>query len=230
MLMLAKRYGTSNPLNAVYIKLHSRLSEDELNNFSKLTNLYFSVFRPSDLAEVDSLLLRYKGNESDLFSKLATNFHAVNPLKLRVKKQSIDYKQYKQALVAFFEQNDVSKVEEVDMILSKCAGKEAILFSVLAEKYQSMNGLDAMFRAQVESCNQDHLSLLQLYLSIFHPSCTSDAESMLSRWVHKEAELFHKLAQKFRSSNALKRNNDMKSKSYLDRLVPQSPAKMITSR
>ena len=241
MLMLAKRYDTSNPLNAVYVKYHtSRLSEEQLDDFAALATVYLSVFRPSDLAEVDNLLEKYKGKEDELFSKLATNFHAINPLKIRKIEQNIDYKQ---ALVDFFEQHDVSKVEEVDGILAKSVGKEAILFSVLAEKYRAMNGLDPLLKARLDGsdCN-DYVSLLQLYLAIFHPACTSSAESMLSRYgLGRESELFAKLSDKFRSTNPLSickivnKSNDTVTKhvcldntSCLSRPLPQSP--MIATR
>ena len=202
MLMLAMKYDTSNPLNAVYVKYHSRLSQEQLDDYAALTSLYLSIFRPSDLAEVDTLLEKYKGKEDELFSKLASNFHAINPLKIRKIEQSIDYKQ---ALVAFYEQHDATKVDEVAETLSKCVGKEAIIFSVLAEEHSAMNGLDPILKSSLESndCN-DYVSLLQLYLSIFHPASTAAAESMLSRYgLGREAELFAKLADKFRSTNPL---------------------------
>eukprot|EP00986_Skeletonema_menzelii_P007239 scaffold2837_cov210-Skeletonema_menzelii.AAC.3 len=237
MLMLAKRYDTSNPLNAVYVKYHARLSTEQLEDFTALATLYLSVFRPSDLSEVDNLLEKYKGKEDELFSKLASNFHAINPLKIRTIEQQVDYRQ---ALTAFFEENDLSKVDEVDATLAKSAGKEAILFSVLAEKYQATNGLDANLKARLadQACN-DYISLLQLYLAIFHPACTSSAESMLARYgFGREHELFDILARKFRSTNPLsickivKKTDgpaETKNKSLcLSRSLPQSP--MIASR
>ena len=240
MLMLAKRYDASNPLNAVYVKYHARLSTDRLGDFTELATLYLSIFRPCDLAEVDTLLDKYKGKEDELFSKLASNFHAINPLKIRKIEQQVDYKQ---ALTAFYEENDASKVDEVDAILAKSAGKEAILFSVLAEKYQATNGLDPVMKARLalaDQCN-DYISLLQIYLAIFHPACTSSAESMLARYgFGKEAELFDALSRKFRSTNPLSickidRKSDgpeTEIKSFdttcLGQSLPQSP--MIASR
>ncbi len=241
-LMLAKRYDTSNPLNAVYVSYHARLSAAELDDFATLATLYLSIFRPSDLAEVDNLLEQYKGTEDELFSKLASNFHAINPLKIRNVEQKIDYKQ---ALKAFYEEHDVSKVDEVDATLAKSVGKEAILFSVLAEKYHAKNGLDSALcsRLKVEGGEcKDYISLLQIYLAIFHPACTCSAESMLSRYgIGRETELFAALAEKFRSTNPLSicklanKGDDTaaKSKSLVktaceSRPLPQSP--MIAAR
>lgn len=241
MLMLAKRYDTSNPLNAVYVSYHARLSAEDLGDYATLATLYLSVFRPSDLAEVDNLLEKYKGKEDELFSKLASNFHAINPLKIRNVEQKVDYRQ---ALSAFYEQHDVSKVAEVDATLAKSVGKEAILFSVLAEKYRAMNGLDPFLKARLEdegSECKDYISLLQLYLAIFHPACTCSAESMLLRYgFGRETELFATLAAKFRSTNPLSickivsKGDDTVAKNSLDkttctsRSLPQSP--MIVAR
>jgi len=239
MLMLAKRYDTSNPLNAIYVSYHSRLSAEELG-FATLATLYLSVFRPSDLAEVDNLLEKYRGKEEELFSKLASNFHAINPLKIRNVEQNIDYSQ---ALRAFYEQHDVSKVAEVDATLAKSVGKEAILFSVLAEKYRAMNGLDPILKSRLEESDcKDYISLLQLYLAIFHPACTSSAESMLSRYgLGRETELFSTLAEKFRSTNPLSickivnkgdetvtKNKSLDKKTCASRALPRSP--MIVAR
>lgn len=241
-LMLAKKHDTSNPLNAVYVTYHARLSAAELDDFATLATLYLSIFRPSDLAEVDTLLEKYKGKEDELFSKLASNFHAINPLNIRNVQQKIDYRQ---ALKAFYEQHDVSKVDEIDATLAKSVGKEAILFSVLAEKYRAGNGLDPFLHARLEGeggeC-KDYISLLQIYLAIFHPACTCSAESMLSRYgIGRETELFATLAEKFRSTNPLSickianRGDETaaKSKSFVktaceSRSLPQSP--MIASR
>ena len=91
--------------------------------------------------------------------------------------------------------------------LAKCQGKEAILFSVLAEKHQAMNGLNSVFLARLSDSDcEDNLSLLQLYLSVFHPAYLCEAESMLSKYGGGEKEverLFAKLAEKFRSTNPL---------------------------
>lgn len=146
-------------------------------------------------------------------------------------------------MVVFYEQHDATKVDEVDAILSKCVGKEAILFSVLAEKHGVMNGLDPIFKARLDDSDYiDYLSLLQLYLSIFHPASTSAAESMLYRYgrERREAELFAKLAEKFRSTNPLRICNVVKKidKSVsenvslhdrvLGRPLPQNPAMIAT--
>jgi len=80
MLMLAIKHDSSNPLNAVYLKYHGRLSNEQLEDYTVLTTLYLSVFRPSDVAEVDTLLEKYKGKEEELFSKLVSSFPTVRVL------------------------------------------------------------------------------------------------------------------------------------------------------
>ena len=107
-----------------------------------------------------------------------------------------------------------------------------------------MNGLDPVMKARLALADQphDYISLLQIYLAIFHPACTSSAESMLARYgFGKEAELFDALSRKFRSTNPLSickidrksdspEETDIKSfdTTCLKQSLPQSP--MIASR
>jgi hypothetical protein len=258
------RYDTSNPLNAVFVKYFSRLSVQHLNDYHALTTLYLSVFRPEDLCEVDVLLEKYEGNEDEMFHKMvsyihlnallllrccclvldsllslctrriqASNFRAINPLKIPKPHHKIDYKK---ALIAFYEDNDPDKLDEVEDTLIKCTGKEAILFNVLANKYQASNGLDPIFEAKLRDsdCN-DYLALLQLYLSIYHPAYLVEAESMLSKHGSGgEERLFAMLATKFRATNPLTIWNKIEYKkddqtTFKAPTVPHQSPVMITS-
>lgn len=73
MLMLAIKYDTTNPLTSIYLKYHSRLSNEQLDDYAVLATLFLSVFRPSDLDEADTLLEKNKGKEDELFSKLVSS-------------------------------------------------------------------------------------------------------------------------------------------------------------
>ena len=210
MLVLAKKYDTSNPLNRIFL---SCVTEEHFKDYVALTTLFLSIFYPQHVQEAAKLCLRHKGNEEKLFQKLSSNFLAINPLKMdrtackteeeMMFSQPIDYKEL---LTAFYSTHDADKVEEVDDILSKCVGKEAILFSVLALKYSTSNALNAVFQERMKNAAEvvkDHLSLLQLYLSVFYPSCTPDAKSMLLKYKGAEEEMFSKLSIKFQACNAL---------------------------
>lgn len=210
MLVLAKKYDTSNPLNRIFL---SCVTEEHFKDYVALTTLFLSIFYPQHVQEAAGLCLRNKGNEEKLFQKLSSNFLAINPLKMdrtacktgeeMIFSQTIDYKE---VLTAFYSTHDVDKVGEVDDILSKCVGKEAILFSVLALKYSTKNALNAVFEERMKNATEvdkDHLWLLQLYLSVFYPLCTSDAKTMLLKYKGAEEELFSKLSTKFQACNAL---------------------------
>jgi hypothetical protein len=93
---------------------------------------------------------------------------------------------------------------EAEEILNKCVGKEAILFSVFASQYDTSNALNAVFQDRLASAQpKDHLSLLKLYLSVFHPSILADAKSMLEHYKGAKDELFSRLSTKFRACNPL---------------------------
>ena len=221
MLILAKKYDTSNPLNRVFL---SCVTDEHLKDYVALTTLFLSIYYPQNLQEAAKLCDRNKGNEEKLFKKLSSNFMAINPLKMdrtttttttcKTGEEMMMYSppiNYRDVLITFYTTHDADKVEEVDDILSKCIGKEAILFSVLALKYSTTNALNAVFEermmngASQESSSpvKDHLSLLQLYLSVFHPSCAFDAKTMLLKYKGAEEELFLKLSTKFQACNAL---------------------------
>jgi hypothetical protein len=217
MLVLAKKYDCSNGLNRVFV---DRVTDEHYTDYLALSQLYLSIFYPQDVDQAEILCSTYKGKEDELFKKLSSNFHAINPLKMNRKSKGEEsvgsQPNYKAVLTAFFKEHDEDRVADVDDVLSKCQGKEAILFSVFALKYNTENALNSVFvdRLKATEC-KDHLALTRLYLSVFHPQCTSDAKSMLAHYQGREGELFSKLAAKFRACDALKVCSDI-GKSILE--------------
>jgi hypothetical protein len=201
-LILARKYDASNPLNRVFV---SRITEEHFDDYVKLTTLYLSIFYPQDVDEAATLCTKHVGNEGELFKKLSRNFHAINPLTMdRPEKEYSRPVDYKAILIAFLLEHDPEQAMEADEILTKCVGKEAILFSVFAFKYDTSNALNAVFQERLTSVHpKDHLSLLKLYLSVFHPSILADAKSMLERYKGAENDLFSRLSTKFRACNPL---------------------------
>ena len=178
-LLLAKKYDCSNPLNTVFVKL---VTDEHHENYLSLTSLFLAVFFPQDVKEAAKLCQRYKKEE--LFKRLSSNFHAINPLKMD-KKSSLTFNSskpidYKQLLTEFYQTNDESKVADVEETLAKLEGREAILFAMLATKYSTTNALNSVFEERVKNVQIiDHLSLLKIYLSVFHPSYLPNAKSLL---------------------------------------------------
>ena len=206
--MLAKKYDCSNPLNAAFMKL---VSDEHFDDYVSLTTLYLSIFFPQDVGEAEKLCGKHK--KEDLFKKLASNFHALNPLKMSkqadeantdiVNQQPIDYKEL---LIKFYSENNAKdKVAEVDEVLMKVKGRESILFSLLASKYETSNALNSVFEERVEDIEMipDYLSLLKVYLSVFHPAYLPNAKSLLLKNKDNEEKLFVQLAAKFSGVNAL---------------------------
>ncbi len=201
-LILARKYDASNPLNRVFV---SRVTEEHFDDYVKLTTLYLSIFYPQDVDEAATLCSNHAGNEGELFKKLSSNFHAINPLTMdRPEKQYSRPVDYKSILTAFLLEHDPEQAMEAEEILNKCAGKEAILFSVFAAQYDTSNALNAVFQERLASAQpKEHLSLLKLYLSVFHPSILADAKSMLEHCKGAKDELFSRLSTKFRACNPL---------------------------
>lgn len=211
-LRLAKKFDASNPLNRVFVSL---VTDEHFTDYLKLTTLYLSIFYPQDVEEAAALCMNYVGKESELFRKLSSNFRAINPLTMdrgmicNVVAQPVDYSAL---LTEFYQNHDPEQAAEVEEVLSKCVGKEAILFSVIASKYNTSNALNAVFHERLTSVQpKDCLSMLKLYLSVFHPLCVSDAKLMLEHYTGKESELFSRLATKFRACNPLEICGDIGS-------------------
>jgi len=111
---------------------------------------------------------------------------------------------YKYLLTKFYQQHDESKVSDVEETLAKLEGREAILFAMLARKYTTANALNSVFEERVKNVQiTDHLSLLKIYLSVFHPSVLPNSESLLLTHKGGEDELFAEMATKFSAVNAL---------------------------
>ncbi len=142
IVRLCKQHEKPNPLNAVFL---TRLESIDATDYLALTELYLSVFYPSDLRAVDSLLKTHKGQEKELFSKLAHNFNSCNPLELP---SLVDYHQI---LTSFFELVDPQRVSEVESCLEKCKGRETILFAVLSKEYKNSNPLNEVFISRMAS-------------------------------------------------------------------------------
>jgi len=204
-LLLAKKYDCSNPLNAVFVKLVTDEHHKD-DNYLALASLFLAAFFPQDVNEAAKLCQRYKKEE--LFKRLSSNFHAINPLKIdKSSSQTLNSTKpidYKQLLTEFYQTNDESKVVDVEETLAKLEGREAILFAMLATKYQTTNALNSVFEERVKNVQiTDHLSLLKIYLSVFHPSYLTNAKSLLLKNKGDEDKLFAELANKFSAVNAL---------------------------
>jgi hypothetical protein len=200
-LILARKYDASNPLNRVFV---SRVTEEHFDDYVKLTTLYLSIFYPQDVDEAAMLCSKHVGNEGELFKKLSSNFYAINPLTMDRPEKEYSRPDYKALLIEFLLEHDPQQATEAHEILNKCVGKEAILFSVFAFKYDTSNALNSVFQERLTSVQpKDHLSLLKLYLSVFHPSILADAKSMLEHYKGTADELFTRLSTKFRACNPL---------------------------
>ena len=224
-LMLAKRYDCSNALNAVFVKLVTNEHHED-DNYLALTTLFLSVFFPQDTSEAAKLCQRYKKEE--LFKRLSSNFHAINPLKMDRNQAPNSTKpiDYKQLLTEFYHTNDDSKVADVEETLAKLEGRESILFAMLATKYSTTNALNSVFEERVKNVQvTDHLSLLKIYLSVFHPSYLPNAKSLLLKNKGEEEKLFAELANKFSALNALDICGDSIGKGGLDIINESSEEK-----
>lgn len=75
--VLSKEYQQPNPLNAVFAL---RVESIDTNDHAALIKLYLSIYNPKIMHRSSAFIKQYQGREGELFAKLASKFHAINPL------------------------------------------------------------------------------------------------------------------------------------------------------
>ncbi|KAL9191213.1 hypothetical protein ACHAXT_000919 [Thalassiosira profunda] len=111
---------------------------------------------------------------------------------------------YKRMLTKFYIEVNLKKVAQVDAILNKYKGKEPEMFVKLAMKYNTPNALNELFLARVKDIDRkDCLALTKLYIQVFNPAKAAGAEKYLSQHKGKEAEMFAKLSEKWRTGRGI---------------------------
>ena len=230
-ILLAKRYNCSNPLNTIYVKTLE--NEGEQDDDVARVRTYLDVFYPKDSSTARELVEKNAGKMDELFAKLAANFHAIDPNKLRREREAYSKEvDYTHVLVEYLNSNPTVLEAEAqrlvedqsgenhrggkssspdaetvaERLLAKARGREALLFSILAARHETSNALDSVFEERLkEAAPKDSLSCLRLYLSIMHPAFLSEARSLMkkNKGAGGEEELFERLSRKFRAKNPL---------------------------
>lgn len=227
---MAKRYNCSNPLNTIYVK--TLANEGEQDDDVARVRTYLDVFYPKDRDTADELVEKNAGKMDELFARLATNFKAIDPCKLKREREAyskeVDHLhvlvEYLNSNPAVLEAESQRLMEDepgadqsnkslildaetaAERLLAKAKGREALLFAILAARHATSNALDSVFGERLKEAKpKDSLGCLRLYLSVMHPAFLSEARSLLKK--HKgaggEEELFERLSRKFRAVNPL---------------------------
>ena len=138
---------------------------------------------------------------------------------------------WKNALTKFYQDNEPTRVVDVDKILEMYKGKEAQVFVSLAKRYKQPNALNEAFVACMKYIDtNDYLALTRLYLQIFNPLRVNDAQTFLTRCKGQEHAMFEQLSSKWLTVNPITIIRDNQNK----KTVPQvsnylSPVKKNTA-
>merc|ERR1711966_397627 len=99
---------------------------------------------PEKVAEVESILHKYKGKEAEVFTSLAKKYDKPNALNVifesRVKK--IDKNDYFALTSLFLEVFNPSRAGQAEKLLSRYKGKEAEMFAEYSSKWKTINPLE----------------------------------------------------------------------------------------
>ncbi|KAL7553465.1 hypothetical protein ACHAWF_016746 [Thalassiosira exigua] len=114
-------------------------------DYKAVLTKFFQDNSPSKVKEVDSLLQKYKGKESDMFVGLAKKFNTQNALNevfdSRVK--GVDRNDFIALTQLFFEVFSPSRAGSAEKYVAQHKGKEAELFAKLSYKFYAINPLEA---------------------------------------------------------------------------------------
>ena len=149
---LASSFNAENPLKESHEigSLTDQTSLVQHNNnkstdFKKILTQFYEKYNPAKTGEVTKTLERYKGNEKEMFEKLAKKYNVPNPLHLSQQRlvTSSNSPDFKAILIGFYQTHNPTKMGEIDKTLEKYKGHEEEMFEKLARKYSVPNPLSS---------------------------------------------------------------------------------------
>jgi hypothetical protein len=169
----------------------------------KLVGIY-EKHNPEKLAEVDTILRRFKGRESTLFEMLEKKYVLdvafATERNQRAAEQQRIYDLRRKKLVGIYETHNPEKLAEVDTILERYEGRESLLFELLEKKYT----MDVAFATPANRVAAERDRIHQLrrkkLVGIYekhNPVKLKDVDELLKAYAGRESELFEKLEKKY---------------------------------
>ena len=114
----------------------SGLSADEkkVKKYRELITEIYKEHNPSKLADLDSLLQKYKGREELVYKGICEKYH-IEPKASKKEEAKSTFEKYKQLIAEIYEEHNKDKLGELDDLLGKYKGKEKTLYLAVCHKY-----------------------------------------------------------------------------------------------
>ena len=108
--------------------------DKKVKKYRELITDIYKEHNPSKLADLDSLLQKYKGREELVYKGICEKYH-VEPKTSKKEEAKTTFEKYKQLIAEIYAEHNKEKLGELDDLLGKYKGKEKTLYLAVCHKY-----------------------------------------------------------------------------------------------
>ena len=152
---------------------------------------FMQKYQPDKVGNVDAILQKYVGKESELFAQLVSRY-GPEPPPPPPTSQAATADSPRDRLVRFYQKYQPDKMGNIDKILEAYAGKIDELFAQLVGKY----GPEPPGPAAPTAAT-DYRSRLVAFMQKYQPDKVGNADAILQKYAGKESELFAQLVSRY---------------------------------
>ena len=192
---------------------------------------FYSKYAPDKLSAVDAALERYRGKEVEMFAALELKYGPEPPLDTPSPSLAAptSSSKFKERLTRFFAQYCPDRMDSIDMMLQKYAGREEDMIKQLVAKFgpepaaaASPAAGPSSPRAVLSGNGASYKERVVRLLSAYAPDKVGNADALLTKFAGKEEELIQNLVSKFGpepAAAAPKPNSESDPSSYRSRVT-----------
>ena len=193
---------------------------------------FYSKYAPDKLSAVDAALERYRGKEVEMFAALELKYGPEPPLDSPSPSGAAPTSsKFKERLTRFFAQYCPDRMDSIDMMLQKYAGREEDMIKQLVAKFgpepaaaASPAAGPSSPRAVLSGNGASYKERVVRLLSAYAPDKVGNADALLTKFAGKEEELIQNLVSKFgpepaAAAAAPKPNSESDPSSYRSRVT-----------
>ena len=108
--------------------------DKKVKKYRDLITEIYKEHNPSKLADLDSLLQKYKGREELVYKGICEKYQ-VEPKSSKKEEAKTTFEKYKQLIADIYTEHNKEKLGELDDLLGKYKGKEKTLYLAVCHKY-----------------------------------------------------------------------------------------------
>jgi len=172
--------------------------------FRELITEIYKEHNPSKLADVDNLLMKYRGREELVYKGICEKYN-VEPKLPGKEDAKMTVEKYKQLIGDIYAEHNKEKLGELDELLGKYKGKEKTLYLAVCHKYNIEPKLPGAKKkekkGETEEARAEKLAKLKpLIVEVYqehNPSKVDSVDQLLAKYKGKEEQLYHSICEKY---------------------------------